>query len=342
MVTAALSPSIKKTAGINRGGGGVVVVGGGRKEEEEDGRSLEIDDADKKTAGTVTVSRPLSPPQTPPPQQQQQRASHLNSDQQAASSSSSSSSQCQPLSSDAHVPDQPQLQEVIRSPYVIYPDQYSKFDVKRVSFGKEPQVSNEGSGQILFISYMYENVLKPLLIQTPNGMHAPTGAVVWPDGKASMLLSVGRDWEINPLMVTFKTIIDSIQKRCEEVVADKQWNSPGTNEISAIHEGFTPIAFIGEGQKGELYPPSIKGSLIMAGNNKTELHAYSGAPPYRPMVLGDVVPGSSVTAIVQLAWMFRKKSKKSWQFSVRVNVFQAVVEVPKSGGRNGGGCIVCF
>lgn len=290
--------------------------------------------------GLVASDRLMSPKQHIPPPTSRSMMPPNPPLPSSSSSSSSSGVAVQQQQQDAASAAHSQLQEVVRSPYVIYPDQYSKFDVKRVSFTKEPQTSNEGGGQILFMSYMYENVLKPLLIQTPNGMHAPTGITIWPDGKASMLMSVGRDWEINPLMVTFKSIIDAIQKRCEEVAAEKQWNSPGPNDVAIIHDGFTPIAFIGEGQKGDLYPPSIKASLVMTGNNRTELHEFSDVPPYRPMVPGDVTAGSSVTAIVHVAWVFRKKSKKTWQFSVRVNLFQAVIEVPNSGRRNGG-CVVC-
>lgn len=239
-------------------------------------------------------------------------------------------------------------QEIIRNPYVLYPP-YDTFNPALILFAKDPQPSKEGSGQILFLMYMYEVaqsdgqkrvVTKPLLIQTPNGMHSPVGVTVWPDGKASTLLSCGRDWEANALMVAFKQVLDQIQERCCNIVVDKQWNSPQSNEISAVRELFTPLVFVSESEKGEVRPPSLKASVILTGASRTEFFEFADKPPMREMVAGDVAGGSSMTMILHIAWVYRKKNKKVWQFSIRATAFQAVVELPGSANLSRKGCSV--
>lgn len=236
----------------------------------------------------------------------------------------------------------PPSQDVIKSPHVIYPP-YDDFDPKLIAFAKDPQASKEGGGQILFMSYVFtttgedgakKSITKPLLIQSPNGMYAPMGIKMWPDGKATMLISCGREWESNPLIVKYRDVIDAIQQRAAEVVAEKEWNNPQPNEVDVIKEHFTPLMFVSEGEKGDPFPPSMKTSVIMLGSARSELFEYSPKPPLRMLVNSDVPAGCSVTAIVHIPWIYRKKDKKAWQFSIRANLFQAVVDV---GGANTGG-----
>jgi len=243
-------------------------------------------------------------------------------------------------------PPPPPPQEVRRNDFVIYPDQYSSFDPARIVFSKDPVPSREGGGQMIYMSYIYEEAsapagpdgtkptkTKPLLIQTPNSIYAPAGVHTWKDGKMSMLLSAGRDWEANPVMVAFKALMDSIGERCAEATVEKGWGGDVHPDLDSVRDQYTPIMFISCGEKGEAYPPSIKASVLTTGGSacKTEFFEYSARPPLPPMVAADVVGGSSVTAILHLAWVYRKKGKRGFDFSVRVNLFQAVVELANSG-----------
>lgn len=244
----------------------------------------------------------------------------------------------------------PVVQEIKRSPHVIYPDQYKSFDKKLIAFSKDPQASKEGGGQILFMSYVYQSTdpvsgairtaTKPFMLNTPNGMHLPTGVMTWPDGKVTTLLSTGREFEANPIMADLRNVFDQIQERCIEVIIEKEWNSPNPNTVEAITDNFTPIMFVGMGAKGEQYPPSIKASVTVVGNNRTEIFQYAAKPPLPTMLPAEVVPGSQGTAIIHVPWIYRKRLGKLWKFSVRVNVFQIVVELPNAGA-NGAGAQSC-
>lgn len=249
----------------------------------------------------------------------------------------------------------PIVQEIKRSPHVIYPDQYKTFEKKFIAFSKDPQASKEGGGQILFMSYVYQSTdpatgavrtaTKPFMLNTPNGMHLPTGATTWADGKVSTLISAGREYESNPLMGELRAVFDEIQSRCIEAIVEKGWNSPNPNTPEAIADNFTPIMFVGMGAKGEQYPPSIKASVIIAGNNRTEIYQYAPKPPLPTMLPTEVVPGSQGTAIIHIPWIYRKKLGKLWKFSVRVNLFQIVVELPSTnsaGSSSAPSCAVVY
>jgi hypothetical protein len=250
------------------------------------------------------------------------------------------SAPAEPVAPD-QVPQPPPGSRVVRNPAVLYPDEYSTLKKEHIVFAKEPQASREGGGQMLFMSRLFpDGKVKPLLINTPNSMFAPTGVTTWSDGKTTMLLSTGRDWEMNPLMGSFRALLTMIQERAAEVAVEKEWNSPNQNNVEAVLSQFTPLMFVGEGDKGEPYPPSIKATVMIAGNNRTEFFEYSAEPPMRPLVPADVIASSTITSVIHLPWVYRKKAKKAWQFSIRTNVFQAVVEMPSGRGIPRNGCSV--
>lgn len=251
-------------------------------------------------------------------------------------------------------PAPPAVQVVKRNPCVIYPDQYESFDPKLLAIAKDAEKSREGGGEIRYISYVYQvkdpetgvirAVTKPLLINTPNGMYLPTGVTTWPDGKITTLLSMGRDWEMNPMMVQFKKICRDIQDFVIQSIVDKEWNVGCTNTFDAVAEQFTDFMFEGMGPKGEQYPPSIKASVIVTGKMRTEIFEFAPKPPLRPMIPAEVIGGSSITAIIHIPWIYRKKDGKKWKFSMRSNLFQGVVELPSSSYNDGGAstCSVVF
>lgn len=227
----------------------------------------------------------------------------------------------------------PVSQKQTRNKYVFYPDVYDEFDAGKISFAKDPQESRDGSGEILFMSYLFEDGLKPLMVQTPNAMHTPTGITVWKDGKCSILLSAGRQWEESTLMVKFKTILDSIQMRCIEVTCEKGWNRGGNQTPELVQESFTSLMFVGEEKDtGIPYPPSIKASVTVEGPSKTELFEKvvreDGTACMNGIISRDVIKGCGVTAIIHIPWIFRKKAKKGWSFSIRANLAQARVYPP--------------
>ena len=242
----------------------------------------------------------------------------------------------------------PVQQKQVRSKYVFYPDIYDQFDASKIAFAKDPQASRDGSGEILFLSYLFEDGMHPLMVQTPNAMHSPTGITVWKDGKCSILLSAGHGWEDTPLMVKFKQIADAIQMRCIEITCEKGWNKGGNQNPEIVQESFTNLMFVGEDKEtGTAYPPSLKASVIIEGPSKTELFEKiveeDGSVVMNGLIPSDVNRGCGITGIIHIPWVFRKKAKKGWMFSIRSNLFQARVFSPSSTGGFGAarsGCAV--
>lgn len=239
-------------------------------------------------------------------------------------------------------------QKQIRSKYVFYPDMYDTFDSQKISFGKDPQVSRDGSGEILFMSYLFDDGLQPLLLQTPNAMHSPTGITTWKDGKSSILLSTGREWDSAPLMIKFKALIDSIQQRCIETVCAKGWNKGCPNTPEEIKACFTDLMFVGtEAESGTPYPPSIKATVLIDGPSKAELFEkvvhLDGTTALNCLIPSDVPKGCGTTAIIQIPWIFRKKAQRGrgWNFSIRATLYQARIFPPAAqGSLTRGGCAV--
>lgn len=242
----------------------------------------------------------------------------------------------------------PVQQKQVRSKYVFYPDIYDQFDPNKIAFAKDAQASRDGSGEILFLSYLFEDGMQPLMVQTPNAMHSPTGITIWKDGKSSILLSAGRDWENTPLMVKFKQVMDAVQTRCVEVTCEKNWNKGGSQNPEVVRESFTNLMFVGEDKEtGSAYPPSLKATVIIEGPSKTELFEKvvneDSSVVMNGLIPSDVGKGCGITGIIHIPWVFRKKAKKGWMFSIRSNLFQARVFPPSAPGGFGGarsGCAV--
>lgn len=250
----------------------------------------------------------------------------------------------------------PGAKKIKRSPFIIYPDQFPTFDPALISLSRDAEKSREGGGEIRYISYVYSypdkttgairTATKPLLINTPNGMYMPTGFKVWKDDKVTTLFSAGRDWEQNEIMVAFKEMMTKIQKRIIELIVacDPVWNVNNPNTVEEVADRFTDIMFEGINEKSEkkdLYPPSIKATVLTQGKMKTEIFGYAAQPPLPVLIPGEVSAGSSATAVLQLAWVYRKKDGKKWNFSVRVNLYQAVIESGDS-SMSVGTCSVAF
>ena len=229
----------------------------------------------------------------------------------------------------------------IRNKYVFYPDQYDTFDPTKILFSKDPQQSKDGSGEILFMSYAFEDGSRPLMIRTPSAMHSPTGITTWKNGGTTLLLSAGRGWDGVPTMVKFKQVVDSIQKRCIETVCEKNWNKGGSSSPEIVQELYTDVMGEAEDkQTGAQYPPSIKVNFILDGTARSELFEKiekgDGSYLTHGIVPNDVGKGFSMTAILHFPWVFRRKAKKGWSFSTRCNLFQARVFPPTCGGQSEG------
>lgn len=245
-------------------------------------------------------------------------------------------------------PPAPAAQVIKRNPYVIYPDQYAEFDKSRIIFSKDPVQSTEGGGMLLFMQYLFsvpdpatgtvKSVPKPLCINTPNGMHMPKGITLWKDGKSSALLSLGRDWESIEVKIAFRKLVDDIINRCNEVIAEKSWNSPFPNTKEAIQANFTPFLFCGMSENGEQYPPSFKASVIVSSKSGplTEVYEYSDKLPLPALLPTEVPNGSAASAIVHITWVYRKKAGSCFKYSLRANMVQAVVEKPTKQRSSGG------
>ena len=240
----------------------------------------------------------------------------------------------------------PVQQKQVRSKYIFYPDVYDQFDINKIAFAKDAIKSRDGSGEMLFVSYLFEDGIQPLMVQTPNAMYSPTGITLWKDGKSSILLSAGREWENTPLMVKFKQIMDSIQKRCVEIVIEKGWNEKGGQDASIVQESFTNLMFVGEDKESaSVYPPSIKAAVMIDGPSKTELFEKvvkdDGLTVMNGIIFSDVHKGCGATGIIHVPWIFRKKTKKGLSFSIRTDLTQARIFPPvSSGGFARGGCAV--
>lgn len=69
-------------------------------------------------------------------------------------------------------------------------------------------------------------------------------------------------------MVEFRAIMDAIQKRCIEVVAEKGWNVNGSQDPQIIQDAFTDLMFVGtNSETGEEYPPSVKATVVIDGRD---------------------------------------------------------------------------
>jgi hypothetical protein len=153
------------------------------------------------------------------------------------------------------------------------------------------------------------------MINTPNGMHMPTGFKLWSDDKVTTLLSVGRDWAQNEMMVAFKELMMKIQKRLIELIVacEPVWNANNPNTVDDVADRFTDILFEGVNEKSESkdpYPPSVKATVITQGKTKTELFGYAPQPPLPVLIPGDVSAGSSAIAVIHISWIYRKKDGK--------------------------------
>lgn len=311
-----------------------------RKKRTIDEITPSVEAAAAAAAGVSLVDIP--PPPMPPPVEKHSRAPDVTEEE--PSEEQSLRDEIQTLKP---------VQEVKRSPFVIYPDEYAKFDPKRIVFSKEPQNSKEGGGMILFMNYVYiwmdpetgteKTAVKPLLVNTPNGMHLPSGMKPWKDGKISTLMSCGRDWEANPYMKQFNDIMTMIVTRCIEAIIEKKWNDPFPNTPEKLMDNFTPPLFIGMSPEGKQYPPSMKVSIIISTTNKTEMYKYAPKPPLQPLLAADVIAGSSATAIIHIPWVYRRKVKGVWNYSIRINGYQLVIEAPagKEGAQIGSGGDTC-
>lgn len=247
----------------------------------------------------------------------------------------------EPEAKKARIPEPVQpAQQVVRSPYILYPDQYETFDPKKIAFAATAQASREGSGQLLWMSYVYpDGQTRPFLIHSPRAMHSPLGVKLWKDGKSSVLLSLGRDYEADPTLIKFRQICDAIQHRAAEVAVEKEWM--GAKDLQATEKQFSPIAFVGSNEKtGEPYPPTVKATVIVTGKDKTEFFEFSPTPPLKTLLPGDLEGACSITAVLHFAWVFAKKAKKGTEFSIRCTLFQAIIE--SSGGTSAArnGCAV--
>lgn len=232
------------------------------------------------------------------------------------------------------------------SRHIIYPGRieglqgcvtYDDFDSQRVVFAKEPQRSSDGSGELLYVSYQFADGSFPLLIQTPNATYSPTGINVYKDGNASMILSCGRDWEQSTPLVKFHAICEAIQRRCVEVVVEKGWNANGSQEPEAVAKLFNDVMGSGTNpETGQPYPPSMRVAVRVTGEKAVELYKKVDGVAM-PCIPADAVKGCSITGIVEFGWIFRKKNKKEWSFSVRTTLTQAYVWPRLSVARAAGG-----
>jgi hypothetical protein len=245
-----------------------------------------------------------------------------------------------PPDAPAPPPPPPPVQEIVRSAHIIYPDQYGLFDPQKIAFPAAAQPAREGGGQILFMSYVYpDGQTRPLLLHTPRGMHSPQGVKLWKDGKSSALLSLGRDCGADPLMSRFRHICDAIQLRAAQVALEKRWMD--VSDLETTKNQFSPLVFVGSDSKtGESYPPSIKAIVVVSGKDKSEFFQYSTTPPLKSLIPGDLEGNCSMTAVLHVAWIFAKKTKKGPEFSIRCTLFQGIIETSGGTADQRNGCAV--
>jgi hypothetical protein len=259
-------------------------------------------------------------------------------DSSAPSSKSVAKKQKTPSAAAAAAVPIPTTKEQARSPYIFYPDCYDKLDPQKITFSKDPITSRDKSGDMVFMSYLFDDgTEKKLMVQTPNAMFSPTGVTTWKDGNFSILLSCGKNWSEDPMMSAFRAVNDKIQKRCIEMVCEKKWNGSGSHDPETLQDSFSDIVFVGENKEtGEPYPPSIKLSVNINGSDATELfekvQTEEGGSVMTCILPTDVTKGCGVTGIINYAWVFRKKAKKGFSFSSRTNLFQGRVFPPSSVG----------
>lgn len=221
---------------------------------------------------------------------------------------------------------------------VIYPKDYSKFDPNNIVFPKDPQPSSDGSGEFIYMNYIYPNgVQGQLLIQTPNNMFIAGGVKTFADGKSSCLISFGDGWETsNPLIVEFNEILKSIRNKCIGMIIARKWMHP--YKADAVAGMVEQIARVGTNKKtGESYSPAISASVSMDGMNRASFYQVINDKTVRMSPM-DVTMGSAATSIINLQWVFRKSARNSWAFSIKPTLKQAVIFLAPAGGVESTAC----
>jgi hypothetical protein len=253
--------------------------------------------------------------------------------------------------SDEIVDKTPVLREDIaelESKHIIYPKIYGEFDPNKIVFEDEYFTPEDGGGGIMiYMFYLFDDGQFPLLIQTPNAMFTPTGVKLWKDGKATIIISAGKDWQNNPLIIMFKQIMDAIQERCVEYIFAKKLGNHPNSDKASIANAFTSIMpedSVNE-KTGVKYDPSINVGVKLSGNETSEfMEKISENPPkYNYYLPRAVDKPCGLSAVIEFRWLYKKPGKKGCSFSVKMGLTQARI-YPQTNRQNTtcpkGSCVI--
>lgn len=229
---------------------------------------------------------------------------------------------------------------------MFYPDTYDKMDEQNMMCDGDPIVSKVGGGKMAFIKYMDKErgISHPLCSQAPK-MFLPSGISEFQNatGKVNTnaLCSLGKDWESNVEAVSFKNFCDRVKQGCARIIVNKGLHLPYCKTIEDVLANFTDIVFVSEKISEDdpsnviVFAPSIKLIINTAPNNKTLLVSPTQTPNGTIMAEIDyksVQKSSSLTPMITFRWIYRKKDKNGWTFSVNCAVHQGIIDPPTSSG----------
>jgi len=225
---------------------------------------------------------------------------------------------------------------------IIYPKYYDTFDESAITVASDKLRECEKGGSIAFLTHRTASG-KPsnLYFQTPP-MVTPSGIKTFDDGKSSMMLSLGNNFQSSPSMVSLTRLIDKIETRVAKLILEKGWaRIPGKPDPTL--EGVCAILThnISEGtntKTGEKYTAAIPVTVNLAQKNAQTRVTTFFAPfidpttkvdtgALCPATAADVTPRATLICIIEIPWIFRKTVKGDFLFSIHMRAHQVSIEI---------------
>ena len=228
---------------------------------------------------------------------------------------------------------------------VIYPDQYDSVDMTKLVFDKpEMRECRTGGGDMAYMSLVGEDgIPRKLVFQTPH-MPAPGGISTFEDGKSSILLSMGKDWQGCPSMSSFGNFCNRLMESVAQQIFERKWaafkNAKVHPDIGKVREMIAPVIKSGYNKKtGDAYPDSfsctvnLKTGTAVPDATSSVGKTQSATGFWKKLDKGTVIPiasadvsrNSLVCVVLEAPWIHRKKDGSSFKFSIHMRAVQVAV-----------------
>lgn len=223
-----------------------------------------------------------------------------------------------------------------RGESVIYPEEYSTFDVNKILFPSELIACKVGGGDMGFIYMKTTDGPKSIHIQSPVLM-TPTGITQFSDGKFSMIGSLGKNYMECPSLVEFRNLTDRIEDRVARWLLEKDLASLDVRKklnLEAIKERFSRMVTEGINKKTkETFSAALSMIVTIAETKSSKatkffkpvINRKTGKKAYLPATAADISKGSKVIIIFEIPWIHRKPDKGSYSFSIHARAAQVLI-----------------